>query len=111
MSVGFGFSAGDFIAALQLVSTVIDALRDSGDSSTEYRSLIQQLFSLETALLKVKRLEADDEQRAEVIALRQAACQCQNTIDRFWQKIRKYQPCLRTGGSGSRVKDGWRKVQ
>lgn len=40
MPVGFGFSAGDFIAAIQLVSTVIDALRDSGDSSTEYRALI-----------------------------------------------------------------------
>jgi hypothetical protein len=40
MSVGFGFSAGDFIAALQLVGTVIDALRDSEDSSAEYRSLI-----------------------------------------------------------------------
>jgi len=36
MSVGFGFSAGDVIAALQLVSTVIDALRESGDSFLEY---------------------------------------------------------------------------
>ncbi|CZR53653.1 uncharacterized protein PAC_03533 [Phialocephala subalpina] len=111
MSVGFGFSAGDFIAALQLVSTVIDALRDSGDSSTEYRALISQLFTLETALLTVKRLEVDDEQHAEYIALRQAACQCQRTIDAFWEKIKKYQPSLRTGGSGSRVRDGWRKIQ
>ncbi|CZR68083.1 uncharacterized protein PAC_17982 [Phialocephala subalpina] len=111
MSVGFGFSAGDFIAALQLVSTVIDALRDSGDSSNEYRALVSQLFTLETALLKVKRLEVDDEQHAEVIALRQAACQCQTTIDEFWEKIKKYQPSLREGGSGSRVKDGWRKIR
>ncbi|CZR66941.1 uncharacterized protein PAC_16841 [Phialocephala subalpina] len=79
LSVGFGFSAGDFIAALQLVSTVIDALRDSGDSSTEYRALISQLFTLEIALLTVKRLEVDDEQHAEFIALRQAACQCQRS--------------------------------
>jgi hypothetical protein len=87
MSVGFGFSAGDFIAALQLVSTVIDALRDSGESSTEHQALLSQLFTLETALLKVKRLEGDDEQYGEVIALRQAA---QTTIDRFWEKIKKY---------------------
>jgi hypothetical protein len=111
MSVGFRFSAGDFIAALQLVSTVIDALRDSGDSSTEYRALLSQLYTLETALLTVKRIEVDDEQCAEVIALRQAACQCQRTIDAFWEKIKKYQPSLRTGGSGSRVRDGWRKIQ
>jgi prephenate dehydratase len=109
MSVGFGFSAGDFIAAANLVQIVIDALRDSGDSSTEYRSLISQLYTLENALFRVKRLELDD--HAEVIALRQAAAQCQNTIDEFWIKIEKYQPSLRTGGSGSRVRDGWRKVK
>jgi hypothetical protein len=111
MSVGFGFSAGDFISAVQLVGTVIDALRDSGDSSTEYRSLIAQLHTLESALLRVKRLELDDSQYAEVIALRQAAAQCQRTIDAFWEKIKKYQPSLRTEGSGSRVRDGWRKIK
>lgn len=111
MSVGFGFSAGDFIAAISLVSTVIDALRDSGDSSSEYRALIAQLYTLETALLRVKQFDLDGEQHAEIIALRQAASQCQNTIDGFLEKIKKYQPSLRTGGSGSRVKDSWKKVK
>lgn len=111
MSVGFGFSAGDFIAALNLVSTVVDALRDSGESSTEYREIISQLFSLETALISVKRIELDDAQQAERIALMQAASQCQRTIDAFWDKIKKYQPSLRAGGTGSRIKDGWRKVR
>jgi hypothetical protein len=111
MSVGFGFSAGDFIAALELVATVIDALRDSGDSSTEYRELISQLLTLETALIAVKRIELDDVQHAEVVALQQAAAQCQRTIDLFWVKIKKYQPSLRTGGSGSRVKDSWMKIK
>lgn len=111
MSVGFGFSAGDFIAALTLVHTVVDALRDSGDSSTEYRELISQLYTLETALISVKRVELDDAQHAEHVALMQAAAQCQRTIDHFWEKIKKYQPSLRADGSGSRVKDGWRKVR
>ncbi len=111
MSVGFGFSAGDFIAALELVTTVVNALRESGDSSTEYRELISQLHTLETALLSVKRLELDDAQHAEKVALQQAAAQCQRTIDAFWQKIKKYQPALRSGGSGSRVKDGWMRIK
>ena len=111
MSVGFGFSAGDFIAALNLVNTVVASLRDAGGSSAEYQSLISQLYALETALLRVKRLELDDSQSAEVVALRQAASQCQNTIDTFWTTIKKYQPSLRSNGSGSRVKDGWRKVK
>jgi hypothetical protein len=111
MSVGFGFSAGDFIAALELVHTVINTLRDSGDSSTEYQALIRQLYTLESALIRVKHLELDDVQHAEVVALRQAAAQCQNTINGFLEKVKKYQPSLRPGGSGRRVKDGWMKVK
>jgi histidinol dehydrogenase len=111
MSVGFGFSAGDFIAALELVATVIDALRESGDASLEYREIVRQLYSLETALLRVKRLEVDPAQNAELVALQQAAAQCQRTIDNFWKKVQNYQPHLRAGGSGSRVKDGWMKIK
>jgi hypothetical protein len=111
MSVGFGFSAGDFISALELVTTVVNALRKSGDSSTEYQTLIKQLYTLESALIRVKQLKLDHAQHAEVVALRQAAAQCQNTIDMFWEKIKKYQPSLRARGSGSRVKDSWRKIK
>jgi hypothetical protein len=111
MSVGVGFSAGDFISALQLVATVADALRASGASSSEYRALISQLYALETALLRVKHLELDDSQHSEAVALRQAASQCQWTIDVFWEKIKKYQPSLRTGGSERRVRDSWMKIK
>jgi hypothetical protein len=51
MSVGFSFSAGDFIAALELLTKVVNSLRERGDASTEYQALISQLYSLETALL------------------------------------------------------------
>jgi hypothetical protein len=111
MPVGFGFSAGDFISALELVATVISALRNSGTSSAEYCDLISQLYALETALLRVKQLEPDDSQHVELVALRQAAAQCQQTIDSFWEKIKKYQPSLKIGGSGTLVKDGWMRVK
>jgi len=111
MSVGFGFSAGDFISALELVATVVDALRESGESSTEFGALVAQLTTLQTALESVNRLDIDDAQQGEVIALQQAAAQCQRTIDAFWKKIEKYQPHLRAGGSGSRVRDGWMKIK
>ena len=112
MAVGFGFSVGDFIAALELVSTVIDALRDSGTASTEYRELLRQLYSLETALLQVKRLEVEDAQQAELIALRQAASQCQRTIDEFWHKIQKHQPHLvHKSANHSRLKDKWMRIK
>lgn len=105
MSVGFGFSIGDFLAALKLVGTVIDALSEASASGAACRELLHQLVTLETALLQVKRLDLENEQRTENIALCQAAAQCQRTIDEFWNKIQKYQPHLRDGGTGSRVKD------
>lgn len=43
-----------------------------------------------------------------MIALRQAAAQCQATIHTFGQKILKYQPSLRSGGSGNKVKGLWK---
>ena len=112
MSVGFGFSAGDFIAALGLVRIVINALQDSGNVSMEYRELLRELYTLETALMSVERLRLDDSQYAEVIALRQAAAQCQRTIDDFWTKLEAGRPHLRCGiGSGQQWKARWTKVK
>ena len=112
MSVGFGFSAGDFIAALHLVSTVISALRDAVGSRAEYQELIRELCTLETVLLRVNSVELDESQSAEKIALQQAASQCQRTIDDYLKRIQKYQPYLSQHVSeGSRVKDSWMKIQ
>lgn len=111
MSVGFGFSVGDFLAALELVGTVIDALREASDANTSFRSLINELYALESALLRVKRLDLDESQNVEKLALYQAASQCQRTIDAFWKKVQKYQPHLQEGGTNSRIRDGWAKIK
>lgn len=111
MSVGYGFSAGDFIAAIELVGTAVDALRSSGNAGAEFWELVSQLLSLELALIQVKRLEFEESQYEEVIALRQATTQCWKTIDEFWEKVRKYQPALGGAGSSSKVRDGWMKIK
>ncbi|KAF7505449.1 hypothetical protein GJ744_000776 [Endocarpon pusillum] len=111
MPVGFGFSAGDFIAALKLVGTVIDALRDGGEAGLAYRELVRELYSLETALLHVKRLDGEEIPQAEVISLRQVAAQCQSTIDDFWEKVQKYQPHLGPTHSLTPIKSGWMKIR
>lgn len=111
MSVAFGFSVGDFIAALELIGTIIDALHAAGDSSRRYRGLIRELYSLETALREVKRIELHESQSAEKIALQFAASQCQLSIDEFWMRIVKYQPYLSPNGRASRAKEAWMKVR
>ncbi|KAJ4303651.1 hypothetical protein N0V90_002552 [Kalmusia sp. IMI 367209] len=107
MPVGFGFSVGDFLAVLKLVETVIDALRESSYASSSFRSLINELYALEQALLHVKRLDPDICHSVEIVALQQAASQCQRTIDMFYGKIQKDQPHLQQGGTDSKIKDAW----
>lgn len=111
MAVPFGFSAGDFIAAITLVKDLVKALHDSNGSSREYRELIHELHGLETGLLEVKALDLEVEQRAKRVALRQAATQCQASIDEFLKGLAQYQPHLRTGGSTRSWKDALRKIQ
>jgi hypothetical protein len=117
MSVGFGFSVGDFLSAIALVGNVIDALRESGEAGAQYRELLRQLLSLETALILVKRVgpELRESQHAEYIALCRAVSQCHRTIDDFWSKSQKYQGPLSSGSSGSnstsRAKDVWAKIR
>ena len=112
MAAPFGFSVGDFLAALELVGKVIDALQNSGETSREYRELLQQLISLENALLHVKRLGAEASQESDFIALQQAATRCHETIDAFWEKINKYEPHRWCQGVHTRrLKDRWRKVK
>lgn len=111
MSVGFGFSVGDFIAGIQLVRDIITSLQASGGSSLEYQALASELFSLERALIEVKSLKCLQDQSDQLDALKVAATQCQHTIDRFMTKIQKYQPSLTAQGSGSKWRDSLRKVQ
>jgi hypothetical protein len=111
MALPFGFSVGDFIAVLELVDTVSASLSEAGGAGPEFHELLHQLFALEYALLRVTQLEVEDAQRSEYIALRQVACQCQLTIDNFWHRMKKYQKHLRTGDSGSQLRDGWMKIK
>jgi hypothetical protein len=71
---------------------------------------VRQLDSLESVLLRVKRVELDESQYAEHIALQQAASQCQRIVDEFWKKIKKYQRGLGSTGS-SRLKESWIKIR
>ncbi|KAB2104143.1 hypothetical protein AG0111_0g7300 [Alternaria gaisen] len=110
MSVGFGFSVGDFLAVGKLVGTVIHTLHESSDASPSFRSLVQELYSLEIALLSFERLDFDIS-HVKKVTLQQAASQYQQTIETFYKKIQNYQPHLQQGGTISKTKDTWMKVK
>lgn len=109
MPAGFGFSVGDFLVVPRLVGNVVDALRESSDASSTFRGLINELYALESALLRVKRLDSDVS-HVETVELQQAASRCQETIGAFYKKIQKYQPHLQQGGTGSELGGAWAKI-
>ncbi|KAJ5993889.1 hypothetical protein N7451_009613 [Penicillium sp. IBT 35674x] len=96
--------------AFELVGTVIDALRKSSEATSSMRSVLNELYALESALLHVKRLGTSINQ-INLNALRQAASQCQLTITKFYKKIQKYQVHLQEGGTASRIDDTWMKIK
>lgn len=111
MSAGFGFSVGDFIAAIELVVNIIDALRSSGSASAAFQDLVSELSTLHITLVKVSEIQLDPSQTSDRLALEEAAAQCQHTIHAFWTKIEKYQPYLQQNGPQSSVKDAWMKIR
>ncbi|KAI0465965.1 hypothetical protein F4859DRAFT_499353 [Xylaria cf. heliscus] len=111
--MSFGFSVGDFVAALQLVRQVVTALQESGGSGAEYRELIAELYGLERALLAVKQLgpELERDQQVEYLALNHVATLCQQTIDAFYKKIERYHRPFRNGHQGSSIQEILMKIQ
>ncbi|PMD53620.1 uncharacterized protein K444DRAFT_646579 [Hyaloscypha bicolor E] len=78
-------SVSNFISALELVATGIDALCESGESFAEFRSLVAQLETLQVALESVNCLEVDDAQQG-------GSPHC-------------------AGWEWGKVKDGWMKIR
>lgn len=109
MPFPIGVSGGDFVACIQLVRNTAKALKDGAGASEHLRSLSSALSSLDTALTYIDGLEVTD--IAQLVALKTAAVRCQATIEAFLRKIEKFQPRLRTGGSGNHIADSVRKAQ
>ena len=109
--MSFGFSVGDFIAALELVGTVVASLREAGGAKAQFKELTHELFALETALMRVKQLDFEDDDAAEYAALREVACQCQYSITAFWKTTTSYQRHLLSEAKRPNVKTMWMKVQ
>ena len=90
MSVGFGFSFGDFVSAISLVITLYDALQDSRGASDEIRMLQDELKVLETALKTVDGCKLSESQYSTAI---QAVGGCHKCIAEFTKRVLdKYVP-------------------
>lgn len=113
MSSGFGYSAGDFVATIQLISKVITAFKDSGGACEEYQQLHSELETLSGLL---HRFEINDH-CTHVDAIQIVAENCRGPLQHFLDKTsRRYGSSLdgtrkHHGGMTAKIVAVARKVQ
>lgn len=88
-NMSFGFSAGDFIAAANLIKDVISAV--SGNSRSEYFALELELHALQRALFEIEHLRSVAGQEIAVNSVKAAALMCQYPLDEFLSKLKSYE--------------------
>ena len=99
MSVGFGFSAGDFISGLLLVKDLIRALDNAAGSSTEYQGLCSELKSLEKALDLLSHSNLNAWEGTHAQAVQQTVQVCRGIIHTFLTRAAKFDEALITPAS------------
>lgn len=84
----FGFSVGDFIAAIRITRTAINALKDAGGATDDFQALLLELQSLQTVLEALLNLPATSStSQNHYNAVRGMACQAQVPLQSFVVKM------------------------
>jgi hypothetical protein len=88
----FGFSVGDFVAIIELVSKTVKALKENGGViAKRYELTLADLRTIETILRHTHNLQASDENDDVVQQIKQYGNACHEPLARFVQKLRKYE--------------------
>ncbi|USP76752.1 hypothetical protein yc1106_04026 [Curvularia clavata] len=98
MAVPFGFSAGDFMAAIHTVHKIATALREIDGASSEFNQTICELNSIEGLLRSVQNAYSADVDPLQLDRLQILVHECYIPLDRFLSKMKDLEPSL-----GSRV--------
>lgn len=99
---GFGYSAGDFIATIDLICKVIAAFKDGAGASEDYQKLLQELETLLQLLQHVSSIQSTERNFAYVNAIKGVALNLQAPLRKFLDKI-----CKRYGSlGGSQTRSG-----
>lgn len=107
MTPAFGFSAGDFIAAIgtqsgchlfqfftdyyaEVCTKVAKALKDTGTAATEYQQVVVELQGLQNILIRLAALEPTESNIQHVNAIRGAALASTLSLQEFILKVEKF---------------------
>ena len=111
MTPTFGFSAGDFVAAIQLITKVTKTLRDSGGAAQEYQAVSQELTALVNILEQLGSLNPTDSNAGYVNAVRDLTLSCKPHLETFLEKIAKFERSLNVKATRGALVRTTRKAQ
>jgi hypothetical protein len=110
--MSFGWSAGDIVAALQLLNTIIVALKDTGGASSDYQDVSYFLNILSVTLQHLKALQAAPLDPNLAKNLEQHCAQMQGPLTAFHERISsRFERDLGAGSTRLKFLTAGRKIQ
>lgn len=107
----FGWSAGDIVAAIRVVTKVSSALQDAGGASEEYQHTIKDLESLEIVLQYLQHLKPEDANFAHVKAICARSQASQRALRDLLDGFHKFEKSMGGGTHHSWHRGAHRKAQ
>jgi hypothetical protein len=101
--MAFGFSVGDFLAMGKLIADITNSLREAVGSKSEYQELLRELEYLNHALKHLDKFPTNGAS-ANLESIKFAALRCQQPLEQFLGKIKKYDKALGICGGANPIK-------
>ena len=103
-AVPFGFSFGDFIAAIEVIHKVARALKRSSGARSHFYQTVADLESFETVLRMVEALSPTTSSPKTLEAIRLCAFKCHLPLNHFLERVRVYEKHMdRPSGSKTQL--------
>jgi hypothetical protein len=109
--MAFGWSAGDVVSTIKLVKNIISCVQNIGGAREHFQELFTELQGLEKALSQISVLTATSQQVPEIAALKFASCNCEGTLQRFYEKIKPFEESLGSTSTQRKLRASPRMVR
>ena len=93
-SPAFGFSVGDFVAGIELITKVAKALRTVNGAAARYQQTVLELESVEALLRRVQAFYSRTSDQDLVRNVQLCGLLCHAPLAKFFEKIRKFEATL-----------------
>lgn len=94
MSVGFGFSFGDIVTGVQLISKIATAIKDTGGASEDYQLVISQYHRLLQVLRELQNPPLRNSTSLSYDLVSEQAFACEKSLEELRARISKFDSAL-----------------